>query len=510
MSSISDIRHQLWVLGLIRATEAIAWTSIFPYVYFMVQSFKVSEDDIAFYSGSLIAVFTFGEFLTGLFWARVSDKIGRKPTLLLGIFCGLVTALALGLSRSVAVAVASRAFGGLFNPNVSLVPTCTGELATKDQRAKAFSLVTFIRSLGNLIGPVLGGLLADPSALYPSVFPQNSLWTNYPYLLPNLAVGLLQLLTFILTFLVLRETHPQMPKHPGTGLSQILNQLFIRRGPANNATYAPLEEDSAGLEAQEDATEEHSLEDLQKEPRDGARSSSDSGSSAAKGPAKEFSGRAFTFQAILQILAVSLLAFHKVAFETLMGTFLALEPAASDKPANGPTPRGVSFPHSRGGFGFDTRVIGIIFLTEAIFRAAIQPTVIPWFIQKLGVLRAFRWVLGLYPAMYIFTPFLPKIPEPFQFVFLLPDLWIRVAFSSMGYICSAVLITNTSPSRQALARINGAAASLGCLARSVGPLLSGKLFAASLQSGYLQIPFWTLGAVALVGAVESTFLLDHH
>ncbi|KAK4154548.1 protein zinc induced facilitator-LIKE 1 [Chaetomidium leptoderma] len=421
MSSISNIRLQLWVLGLIRATEAIAWTSIFPYTYFMIQSFEVSEHDIAFYSGALIAVFTFGEFLTGVVWARVSDKIGRKPTVLVGIFCGLVTALTLGLSQSVAVAIASRAFGGLFNPNVGLVQTCTGELARIEQRV----------------------------------------WTNYPYLLPNLAVGLLQVLTFILAFLVLQETHPRMPGHPVTGLSvlQILKKLFIRRDVTKNATYAPLAEDPAGLEAQENATEEHPLEDFQKKQADGARTSSDSENFRLSRP----TDRCLRFS-------------H--------GTFLALESGGnSDKPADGAAPRGIS--------------------------VAIQPTVIPWFISKFGALRAFRWVLGLYPAMYILTPFLPKIPSPFQFVLLLLDLWMKVAFSSVGYICSAILITSTSPSSQALTRINGAAASFGCLARSVGPLLSGKLFAAGLQSGYLQIPFWTLGAVALVGAVESAFLLDH-
>jgi hypothetical protein len=70
-------------------------------------------------------------------------------------------------------------------------------------------------------------------------------------------------------------------------------------------------------------------------------------------------------------------------------------------------------------------------------------------------------------------------------------------------------ITNTSPSSQALARINGGAAFFGCLARSLGPLLSGKLFAVGLQYGYLQIPFWTLSVVALLGAVESGYLVDH-
>lgn len=102
----------------------------------MIQSFEVPEQDIAFYAGALVGVFTFGEFLTGIIWARISDRIGRKPTLMIGTCCGLIAALSLGMARSVGVAVASRAFGGLFNPNVGLVQTCTGELARREQQGR--------------------------------------------------------------------------------------------------------------------------------------------------------------------------------------------------------------------------------------------------------------------------------------------------------------------------------------------------------------------------------------
>ncbi len=78
--------------GLVRATEAVAWSSIFSYAYYMVQSFEVPEQDIAFYVGALVAVFTLGEFLTGLAWAHASDHIGRKPTLMIGTLVGLVSA----------------------------------------------------------------------------------------------------------------------------------------------------------------------------------------------------------------------------------------------------------------------------------------------------------------------------------------------------------------------------------------------------------------------------------
>lgn len=102
----------------------------------MIQSFPgVNDTDIPFYAGLLVAIFTFCEFLSGMLWARVSDRIGRKPTLLIGAVCGMITSLSLGVSRSLALATASRAFGGLFNPNVGLVQTCVVELAVeKEQR----------------------------------------------------------------------------------------------------------------------------------------------------------------------------------------------------------------------------------------------------------------------------------------------------------------------------------------------------------------------------------------
>lgn len=59
-------------LGSLRATKAIAWTSIFPYVYFMIGSFnEVPDAQISFYAGLLIAIFTFSEFLSGMIWSSV-------------------------------------------------------------------------------------------------------------------------------------------------------------------------------------------------------------------------------------------------------------------------------------------------------------------------------------------------------------------------------------------------------------------------------------------------------
>ena len=116
-------------LGLFRFSEALAWTSIFPYAYSMVSSFAgLSQNNPALVVGLLVSVFTFCEFLTGTLWARVSDSIGRKPTLLMGAFAATLLAICFGFSGSVFTAVSIRALGGITNPNVGVVQTCVGEL----------------------------------------------------------------------------------------------------------------------------------------------------------------------------------------------------------------------------------------------------------------------------------------------------------------------------------------------------------------------------------------------
>ena len=119
---------------MFRLTEALAWTSIFPYVYLMIQSFhEVSESETAFFAGAMVATFTFCEFLTGFLWGKVSDRIGRKPTLLIGTIGGMAAATTLGFSKSLFPAMLSRAIGGLTNPNVGVVQCCVSETVRHEE-----------------------------------------------------------------------------------------------------------------------------------------------------------------------------------------------------------------------------------------------------------------------------------------------------------------------------------------------------------------------------------------
>lgn len=71
-------------------------------------------------------------------WARISDNIGRKPTLLIGSLAAMLSALFFGFSTSLPMAVVARSFAGLVNPNLGVVQTFVGErtLGSKEHQGR--------------------------------------------------------------------------------------------------------------------------------------------------------------------------------------------------------------------------------------------------------------------------------------------------------------------------------------------------------------------------------------
>ena len=141
-----------------------------------------------------------------------------------------------------------------------------------------------------------------------------------------------------------------------------------------------------------------------------------------------------THQVILQILSVSLLAFHKVASDTLIPVFLA---SASSEFETQRAKR--SFLNFGGGFGMDTATIGNVLLTQAVVAIVAQLFAVPYIIERFGALRTYRWTAFVFPWMYFLTPFVVKLPSPLSVIALLLDLWVKVLLVALGYVCSAIL-----------------------------------------------------------------------
>lgn len=131
-------------IAICRVAEPIALTSIFPYAWQMVRHFSIgSEEDASFYAGILISAFALAEALTGMFWGSFSDRIGRKPVLLLGCTGTMLSLLLVGFATNFWIALVGRLVGGFLNGNIGVIQTMVGELVKKPEHERKSSITTY-------------------------------------------------------------------------------------------------------------------------------------------------------------------------------------------------------------------------------------------------------------------------------------------------------------------------------------------------------------------------------
>ena len=274
---------QLLVLAACRFSEPVAMTSSFPYLFFMIRDFHISDDEknIGHYAGLLASSFSFAQFfsgfsyllsfycrevltMTGLPWGRISDLYGRKPVVLLGLLGTVTATLAFGFSKSFTQALIARISAGLLNGNVGVIRTMVAEMVVeRAHQARAFSVMPFVWSAGSILGPILGGAyspldphssifyhmqrmehhvltcsargssLADPVRQYPGLFKNSAFLAKYPYALPNLVTALLLFLSAFFGFLFMKETLDSKTDEEDLGIrfrrfsARIARSIFI-------------------------------------------------------------------------------------------------------------------------------------------------------------------------------------------------------------------------------------------------------------------------------------------
>jgi MFS family permease len=185
----------------------------------MMESFGVPENDIARWAGIASATFSICQACTGLFWGAASDKYGRKPMILVGLFNTMLTMLMWGLSTNLPMALAARALQGLGSGNVGILRTTVAELCPwKELQPRAFSIMPLVYTVGAIIGPTFGGLLSNPLGVDPRKPRGNRFLEQFPYILPNLAASAFFAIGIIVGWLFLKESLESKKHHQDLGL----------------------------------------------------------------------------------------------------------------------------------------------------------------------------------------------------------------------------------------------------------------------------------------------------
>ncbi|CAM8965570.1 unnamed protein product [Rhodiola kirilowii] len=186
----------VWIIVL---ASSLPISSLFPFLYFMVNDFHVAkrDEDIGFYAGFIGSAFMVGRALTAVLWGTAADKYGRKPVIVIGTVSVVIFNTLFGFSTNLWVAIATRFFlGGLCGV---LGPTraYASEVCRKEHQALGLSIISTSWGLGLVIGPAMGGFLAQPADKFPHLFSKESLFGRFPYALPCLVISIIALLAAI-------------------------------------------------------------------------------------------------------------------------------------------------------------------------------------------------------------------------------------------------------------------------------------------------------------------------
>ncbi|CAJ2638644.1 unnamed protein product [Trifolium pratense] len=178
----------IWMVVL---CSALPISSLFPYLYFMIRDFNIAkrEEDISAYAGYVGSAFMLGRSLTSIPWGMVADRYGRKPVAIIGIISVIIFNSLFGLSTSFWMAVTSRFFLGSLNGLLGPMKAYCSEIFREEKQALGLSTFSAAWGMGLIIGPALGGYLAQPAVKYPHIFPKDSFWDKFPYFLPSILIS---------------------------------------------------------------------------------------------------------------------------------------------------------------------------------------------------------------------------------------------------------------------------------------------------------------------------------
>jgi MFS family permease len=106
----------------------------------------------------MFAAYSLGQFVAEPFWGRLSDRIGRKPVLMITVLANTVGYLALAFAPDIWTAVAIRLFTGLGAGNISTVQGYVADVTPPERRAGRMGMIGAAFGLGFVVGPGLAAL----------------------------------------------------------------------------------------------------------------------------------------------------------------------------------------------------------------------------------------------------------------------------------------------------------------------------------------------------------------
>jgi len=164
--------------------DLLGFGIIIPLLPFYAETFGAT----AFTVGLLATSFSLMQFVFAPIWGRVSDRIGRRPIILIGLLGSCLAYLGFGLANTLVALFAARIFAGIAGANIPTAQAVVADLTTPENRAKGMGMIGAAFGLGFIFGPAIGGFLSRYGYSVPAFFASGLSLANFAaawFLLPE-------------------------------------------------------------------------------------------------------------------------------------------------------------------------------------------------------------------------------------------------------------------------------------------------------------------------------------
>lgn len=203
------VRGALLVLFLVTFIDMIGFGIVIPFLTYLVEDLAVEQGitAIGLWVGLIMTTYPLAQFLSAPLWGSLSDRIGRRPILMVGLVGNTVCFTLFGLAPTLLVAASARFMAGFFNGNIPVARAYIGDISNASNMAARMGLIGAAFGLGFTIGPFLGGELSAPAERW-ALF-EGTVFDVHPYLLPCALASALSVVAFFIAMTRLPESLPE-------------------------------------------------------------------------------------------------------------------------------------------------------------------------------------------------------------------------------------------------------------------------------------------------------------
>lgn len=156
---VSSSRAVLLVVFTTILIDFVGFTVLIPVLPLYAERLGASDLQVAL----ILAVYALAQLLFLPAWGWVSDRVGRRPVILLSLFGTVCSFVVLAFAETIAMIYVARVLAGFFAASIGAAQAVVTDVTDASERAGGMGVIGAAFGAGMVVGPVIGGLTSELS-----------------------------------------------------------------------------------------------------------------------------------------------------------------------------------------------------------------------------------------------------------------------------------------------------------------------------------------------------------